>query len=104
MLNPKLPLLDSPVKEILVDKDEIRIVKGPMGQTRIDDWLSKRLSDIIVDSYYKFSVKNGDMYLSTTSPPLHLGTSCGLNFVLGSSTMSLRLRRTSQIAITKRLT
>ena len=75
-----------------------------MGQTRIDDWLSKRLSDIIVDSYYKFSVKNGDMYLSTTSPPLHLGTSCGLNFVLGSSTMSLRLRRTSQIAITKGLT
>ena len=104
MLNPKLPLLDSPVKEILVDKDEIRVVKGPLGQTRIDEWLSKRLSDIIVDSYYKFSVKNGDMYLSTTSPPLHLGTSCGLNFVLGSSTMSLRLRRTSQIAITKGLT
>lgn len=104
MLNPKLPLLDSPVKEVLVDKDEIRIVKGPIGQSRIDDWLSKRLSDIIVDSYYKFSVKNGDMYLSTTSPPLHLGTSCGLNFVLGSSTMSLRLRRTSQIAITKGLT
>ena len=75
-----------------------------MGQTRIDDWLSKKLSDIIVDSFYKFSVKNGDMYLSTTSPPLHLGTSCGLNFVLGSSTMSLRLRRTSQIAITKGLT
>ena len=95
MLNPKLPLLDSPVKEILVDKDEIRVVKGPLGQTKIDEWLSKRLSDIIVDSYYKFSVKNGDMYLSTTSPPLHLGTSCGLNFVLGSSTMSLQLRRTS---------
>ena len=75
MLNSKLPLLDSPVKEILVDKDEIRVVKGPLGQTRIDEWLSKRLSDIIVDSYYKFSVKNGDMYLSTTSPPLHLGTS-----------------------------
>ena len=104
MLNSKLPLLDSPVKEIHVDKDEIRVVKGPLGQTRIYEWLSKRLSDIIVDSYYKFSVKNGDMYLSTTSPPLHLGTSCGLNFVLGSSTMSLRLRRTSQIGITKGLT
>jgi hypothetical protein len=77
MLNPKHPLLDSPVKEIFVD--EIRIVKGPMGQTRIDDWLSKRLSDIIVDSYYKFSVKNRDMYLSTTCPPLYLGTSCEFN-------------------------
>ena len=104
MLNPKLPLLDSPVKELLVDKDEVRLIKGPGGQSLIDDWLSRRLSDIIVESFYKFSVKNGDMYLSTTSPPLHLGTSCGLNFVLGSSTMSLRLRRTSQIAVTKGIT
>ena len=104
MLNPKLPLLDSPVKELLVDKDEIRLVKGPISQSNIDDWLSKRLSDIIMDSFYKFSVKNGDMHLSTTSPPLHLGTSCGLNFVLGSNQMSLRLRRTSQIAVTKGIT
>ena len=104
MLNPKLPLLDTPVKELLVDKDEVRLVKGAAGHGMLDDWLSKRLSDIIVESFYKFSVKNGDMYLSTTSPPLHLGTSCGLNFVLGSSTMSLRLRRTSQIAVTKGIT
>ena len=104
LVNPRLPLLDSPVKEILVDKDRVRFVKGPAGQKRIDDWLAKRFADILVESFYRFSVQNGDMYLSTTSPPLHLGTSCGLNFVLGSSTMSLRLRRTSQIAVTKGIT
>ena len=104
MLNPQLPLLDTPVKDLLVDKDEIRHLKGVVSQSNMDDWLSKRLSDIIMESFYKFSVRNGDMHLSTTSPPLHLGTSCGLHFVLGSNQMSLRLRRTSQIAVTKGIT
>ena len=65
----------------------------------MDDWLSKRLSDIIMDSYYKFSIRQGDMLISTSSPPLHLGTACGLNFILGSNQLSLRYRRTAYFII-----
>ena len=60
-INPRLPILESSVKEILVDKDQVQIFKGPFGQEIIDDWLSKRFSDIIVESFYRFSVNNGDI-------------------------------------------
>ena len=44
------------------------------------------------------------MLISTSSPPLHLGTQCGLNFVLESNQLRMVLRRTSQMAVTKGLT
>ena len=50
------------------------------------------------------SVRQGDMLISTSSPPLHLGTSCGINFVLESNQLRVVLRRTSQMAVTKGLT
>jgi len=105
MLNPSLPVIDTPVKHILVDVEEIkRSHRGEASSADMDDWLSKRLSDIIMDSYYKFSIRQGDLLISTSSPPLHLGTACGLNFILGSNQLSLRLRRTSQMSVTKGLT
>ena len=57
MLNPTLPILESPVKELLVDMDELkRLEKGrTVSQSNINDWLAKRLSDIVIDTYYKFS-------------------------------------------------
>lgn len=66
--------------------------------------MARRISDILTDTYYKFSVRQGDMLISTSSPPLHLGTSCGLNFVLESNQLRIVLRRTSQMAVTKGLT
>ena len=55
MLNPTLPILDSPVKHLLVDMDELKRFEGGTSQNNINDWLAKRLSDIVIDTYYKFS-------------------------------------------------
>ena len=55
MLNPTLPLLESPVKHLLVDMDELKRFEGGTSQNNINDWLAKRLSDIVIDTYYKFS-------------------------------------------------
>ena len=55
MLNPTLPLLESPVKHLLVDMDELKRFDGGTSQNNINDWLAKRLSDIVIDTYYKFS-------------------------------------------------
>ena len=55
MLNPTLPILDSPVKHLLVDMDELKRFDGGTSQSNINDWLAKRLSDIVIDTYYKFS-------------------------------------------------
>lgn len=55
MLNPTLPILDSPVKHMLVDMDELKRFEGGTSQNNINDWLAKRLSDIVIDTYYKFS-------------------------------------------------
>ena len=62
MLNPTLPILDSPVKHLLVDMDELKRFDGGTSQNNINDWLAKRLSDIVIDTYYKFS---GTLRLST---------------------------------------
>ena len=55
MLNPTLPILESPVKHLLVDKEELRRFEGGDSQKNIDDWLARRISDILTDTYYKFS-------------------------------------------------
>ena len=55
MLNPTLPILESPVKDLLVDKEELRRIEGGDSHKNIDDWLARRISDILTDTYYKFS-------------------------------------------------
>lgn len=55
MLNPTLPILESPVKHLLVDMDELKRFEGGTSENNINDWLAKRLSDIVIDTYYKFS-------------------------------------------------
>lgn len=104
MVNPRLPFLESPVKHLLVDKEALQRTEGGDNPKNVDDWLARRISDILTDTYYKFSVRQGDMLISTSSPPLHLGTSCGINFVLESNQLRVVLRRTSQMAVTKGLT
>ena len=55
MLNPTLPILESPVKELLVDKEELERTAGGNSRKNVDDWLARRISDILTDTYYKFS-------------------------------------------------
>ena len=55
MVNPSLPILDSPVKTLLVDKEELLRTEGGESRKNVDDWLARRISDILTDTYYKFS-------------------------------------------------
>jgi len=97
--NPKLPLIETPIKEIMVDMEEVE-----KTGIHIDAWLATRFTDIVMDSVYWGSVKNGDILLSTSSPPVLLGSRCGIGFRMDSSQLSLRLRRTSRVSVTKGIT
>ena len=55
MVNPRLPLLESPVKHLLVDKEALQRTEGGDNPKNVDDWLARRISDILTDTYYKFS-------------------------------------------------
>lgn len=105
LINPRLPLLKSPMKEMLVDMEEIRGRSGGFSSTKlVDDYLAIKMGDILMDSLYKLSVRGGEIVLSTTSPPVRLGSSCGLSFLLGSSKVVLGVRRTSHVSMTKGIT
>ena len=84
-----LPLLHSSMKEMLVDMEEIRkLSHGSSSPHLVDSYLASKVADILMDSVYKLSVRNGDVLLSTSSPPVKLGSRCGLHFQLGSSQVS----------------
>lgn len=85
LINPRLPLLDSSMKEMLVDMEEIRSLGHGNDPRLVDTFLASKMADILMDSVYKLSVRNGDILLSTSSPPVKLGSRCGLHFQLGSS-------------------
>lgn len=104
VINPQLPLLDSSLKEMLVDMEEVRSHGGHSKHEMVDNLLAHKMADILMDSIYKFSIRNGDVLLSTSSPPVKLGSRCGLNFQLGSSKVALGVRRTSHVAMTKGIT
>ena len=105
LVDPRLPLLDSPMKEMLVDMEEIRSHNSGTSSPRVvDNYLASKMADILMDSIYKLSVRNGDVLLSTSSPPIKMGSRCGLNFQLGSSQVALGVRRTSHVALTKGIT
>lgn len=55
MVNPRLPFLESPVKHLLVDKEALQRTDGGDSPKNVDDWLARRISDILTDTYYKFS-------------------------------------------------
>ena len=55
MVNPRLPFLESPVKHLLVDKEALQRTEGGDNPKNVDDWLARRISDILTDTYYKFS-------------------------------------------------
>jgi hypothetical protein len=105
LINPRLPLIHSSMKEMLVDMEEIRkLSHGSSSPHLVDSYLASKVADILMDSVYKLSVRNGDVLLSTSSPPVKLGSRCGLHFQLGSSQVALGVRRTSHVALTKGIT
>ena len=68
------------------DMEEIRkLSHGSSSPHLVDSYLASKVADILMDSVYKLSVRNGDVLLSTSSPPVKLGSRCGLHFQLGTT-------------------
>jgi len=100
---PSVPFL-GPVKPLLVDHRILGALAGRARERLVNRFLARRLSAMMAASHTLVKVRQGETLVSSSLPPVSLGTPCDNEVHLGHSRSTATVARTSRFSTTAGLT